>query len=124
MLGTNDLLKHAQFRAEDVAGRMEALLRGLYEESCVREGLVRLRLIAPPRMLAGEWTFEDPDRLIGESGRLGEVYGALADRLEAEGLAVDFTDASAWDLPVVYDGVHLSEEGHRLLSEHLLKELS
>ena len=124
MLGTNDLLKHAQFRAEDVAGRMESLLRGLYEEPCVQEGLVRLRLIAPPRMESGAWTFEDEERLLGESRRLGEVYGALAERLEAEGLEIDFTNAAVWALPVAYDGVHLSEEGHLLLAEHLLKELS
>ena len=124
MLGTNDLLKHAQFRAEDVAGRMESLLRGLYEEPCVQEGLVRLRLIAPPRMESGAWTFEDEERLLGESRRLGEVYGALAERLEAEGLEIDFTNAAVWALPVAYDGVHLAEEGHLLLAEHLLKELS
>ena len=41
----------------------------------------------------------------------------------AEKLGICFADAEGWDLPVSYDGVHLSEEGHRLFAERLKQEL-
>ena len=32
---------------------------------------------------------------------------------------VSFCDASGWDIPVVFDGVHFSEQGHRRFAEQL-----
>ena len=125
MLGTNDLLQHGAYRAEDVAQRMESFVGALRQESCVRSGMVRIRIIAPPRLREGEWTIEDSGRLLPESARLGEAYRDAAGRCNSdpECPAVDFTDASVWDIPVVYDGVHFSEEGHRLFAQHVLEEV-
>ena len=32
---------------------------------------------------------------------------------------VSFCDASGWGIPVVFDGVHFSEQGHRRFAEQL-----
>ena len=124
MLGTNDLLRHGTFRAEDAARRMEAFVCALQQEPCVQDGMVRIRVIAPPRLRQGEWTFEDSDRLLTESARLGGAYRGAVLRCSQDGRPrVDYTDASVWDIPVVYDGVHFSEEGHRLFAQHVLEEV-
>lgn len=115
-LGTNDLLKHDHFRAEDAAARMEVFLRGLQEEPCVRDGTVRMRLISPPRPRVGEW-IPDPLRA-AEFGRLGIVYRDLA-----RDLGVDYTDTTPWDLPLACDGVHLTEEGHRIFAHKAMQEI-
>lgn len=119
MLGTNDLLKHAHFTAEDVAARMETLLHGLCGETCVKDGTVRIRVIAPPRMRSGEWTIGDEERLLRESACLGEAYRSACSSVPH----IAFTDATRWDIPLVYDGVHFSEEGHRLFAERILTEV-
>ena len=115
MLGTNDLLANPGFTAEDAANRMEQLLRELQREASDLHLAVSFRLIAPVRMQAGTWT-EDV-RTIRESARLDEAYRALAARL-----AVDCTCAGAWDVPLSADGVHFTEEGHRIFAERLLRE--
>ena len=31
----------------------------------------------------------------------------------------DFADAGEWEIPLSYDGIHLSEDGHRRFAEHM-----
>lgn len=113
MLGTNDLLRQANVRAEDVCARMERFLQELMHTPSVASGAVRLRLIAPPPMQAGSWTDE---RIIAESLRLPALYAALAKQL---GIAF----AQAGELPLLYDGVHFAEQGHLLFAQRMLEIL-
>ena len=60
----------------------------------------------------GAWV--DEERLYLESGRLGEAYRKVAERME-----IEFTDAGKWEIPVVYDGVHFSEKGHHIFAQKI-----
>lgn len=102
MLGTNDLLQGAS--AKETAARMEACLP--------RDQ--RILLIAPP-LQRGEWVTE---AALGESGLLAAQYCALARKC-----GVRFADAAAWDIPLAYDGVHFTEEGHRHFAAALCRFL-
>ena len=43
--------------------------------------------------------------------------------LAAEKRGLSYVDAAAWNLPLAYDGVHLSEEGHRVFAAQMEKWL-
>ena len=107
MLGTNDLLQGAS--ATLAAERMEAFL------SPLERG--KLLLIAPPPMGMGEWV--PSDELIEKSKELSRRYRTLS-----ESLGIRFLDAGDWNIPLTFDGVHFTGEGHRLFAEHLRKELT
>ena len=99
MLGTNDLLTDAS--AETACARMESFLRRI---PC------RPALIAPP-LGPGEWT---TPAMLTENARLAGGYRALAAQL-----GLPFVSACAWPLPLSFDGVHLTEAGHRALAAGL-----
>lgn len=108
LLGTNDLLQGAS--AQIAAERMEAFLRGINLDK------EKLFLLAPPTMALGEWV---GDRTLLESSyAIGKCYRAAAQRL-----GIAFADAAQWELPLCYDGVHLTEKGHRILAEKILEKL-
>lgn len=107
MLGTNDLLQGAS--AETVCGRMEQFLRAL---NCKK-----VLLIAPPPMQSGAWVQDQS--LIDDSKYLAILYRTLAQRL-----GVRFADAGQWRISLAYDGVHLTENGHRAFADGLRKELT
>lgn len=111
MLGGNDLLMEPDFTAEDVTERMEVFLE--YARRLPELAGARILLISPPAMRPGAWVNER--RLIHESGRLAEFYGGLAARL-----GLDFLRAPERPGSLDFDGVHLTETGHRLLSEAVL----
>ena len=102
MLGTNDLLQGCS--AEEAAERMNDFLASMPAE--------KLCLIAPPPLARGEWVSEDG--LVLESIRLAEHYRTLAGEL-----GIAFVDASLWKIPLCFDGVHFTEEGHRRFAEGL-----
>ena len=104
MLGTNDLLCGAS--PAEAAERMRIFISDLLV--C---GLPLL-LVAPPLMQSGTWV--ESDALIRSSGQLAPLYRDLAALC-----GVSFCDASGWDIPVVFDGVHFSEQGHRRFAEQL-----
>ena len=104
MLGTNDLLCGAS--PAEAAERMRIFISDL--PVC---GLPLL-LVAPPLMQSGTWV--ESDALIRNSGQLAPLYRDLAALC-----GVSFCDASGWDIPVVFDGVHFSEQGHRRFAEQL-----
>ena len=105
MLGSNDLLSHPSFSAEDVALRMREFLQAL-------PPVCPILLVAPVPMKPGAWVSEE--RLLKESARIAAVYRAL----EQEG-TVFFADTSAWDIPLAYDGVHFTAEGHHRFAHQL-----
>lgn len=94
----------------------QTALDPLQESTASVRSRLKIRLIAPPLMQYGAWVNED--RLYQESRRLGLEYQKIAEKWQ-----LDFTDAGKWELPVVFDGVHLSEEGHRIFAERLLDAL-
>ena len=104
-LGTNDLL---QFRNPQAA--CEEMERFLESLTLDRD---KTLLIAPPPMKFGEWV---PDQsLINNSVALANHYKVLAERI-----GIRLVDAGKWNIPLAYDGVHLTEEGHRVFAEGLL----
>lgn len=107
MLGTNDLLQLDT--PEAAAQRMETFLS--------RCDPKRVGIIAPPAMVWGEWVQDE--ELIQDSHRLAELYQALADRL-----GIRFFNGVNWNVPMAFDGVHFTEEGHGIFAAELAKELT
>ena len=109
MLGTNDLLQGNS--PEAAARRMEDLLNRIHPKR------FRTLLIAPPHLKRGEWV---PDQaLIHASLSLSQKYKGLSERLD-----VEFADAGEWNIPLTFDGVHFTEEGHRIFAERLSNYLN
>ena len=54
-------------------------------------------------------------------GRIAEIMDALPNALKRCALlsGADFADAGEWEIPLSYDGIHLSEDGHRRFAEHM-----
>ena len=106
MLGTNDLLNGDE--PESVAHRMEAFLKTI--------GPVHIALVAPPALCRGEWV--GSEELVRRSKELANAYRKIA------GLpGVRFIDPQEWSIPLCYDGVHFTEQGHRTFAEKLAREL-
>ena len=108
MLGTNDLLQGRS--PEQAAGRLERFLSGV---SLDRSNIL---LIAPPPVTLGEWV-PNP-QLIDDSRAFARLCQALAERM-----GIRFADAEKWDIPLAYDGVHFTEQGHKAFTAGLLEEL-
>ena len=99
MLGTNDILAEAE--AEDTAEHMRRFLEEL------RKAMPQstLLLAAPPAVTD-----------FGEGFILcSEALAAAYERV-AEESGVFFVDTSPWQIPMGGDGVHFSEQGHRLFA--------
>lgn len=104
MLGTNDLLQF--WSPEAACGKMESFLTSLEISS------KKLLLIAPPTMKTGAWVQDE--ELIEDCMTLARHYEALAGRLR-----IQFADAGKWNIPMSHDGVHMTEEGHKMFAENL-----
>ena len=94
---------------------MKHFLERLQETPEVSEGKIELCLLAPPVMKRGSWVSDD--RIVTESQKIGELYGILAEQL-----GIRCIDCGKWELSLLYDGVHLSEEGHAEFAEKLISE--
>ena len=108
MVGTNDLLQGRS--PEQAAERLERFLSSL---SLNRS---KLLLIAPPPVQLGAWV--PSQQLIDDSHAFAQLCQALA-----EHLGIRFADAGKWDIPLAYDGVHFTEQGHRAFAAGLLEVL-
>ena len=106
MLGTNDLLQGAS--AKKAAARMEAFLTDLLPHC------KQILLVAPPPMKRGAWV--PTDKLVDESVQLTKEYKLLAKRIN-----IPFIDTRHWDIDLVFDGVHFTEEGHHTFANHLME---
>ena len=109
MLGTNDLLQGTT--VEGICGRMEAFLKELDFDR------TRTVLVAPPPVVRGQWV--ESQALTDASRELIRGYKALS-----AGLGVTFADTEAWNIPMTFDGVHFTEEGHRAFAEALIPILN
>lgn len=108
MLGTNDLLQGRS--PEQAAERLERFLSGISLERS------KLLLIAPPPVQRGAWVPEQ--QLIDDSRAYARLCQALAEKM-----GIHFADAGKWNIPLAYDGVHFTEQGHRAFAAGLLEEL-
>ena len=122
MLGTNDLLGTLHPDAERTARNMEQLLIAVHGI-----GVPQILLIAPPGIELTDLSFSASyvrgDRsyvqIYREQGReLTRLYRELAARRN-----ILFADASSWDLDFAFDAVHLSEKGHAVFAEEMVKVL-
>ena len=104
LLGTNDLLQGDS--PEAVADRMEQFCKQIAPEK------TKILLIGPPILQLGEWVSNR--ELVEASAALNKAYEALSERL-----CLDFADAEEWNIPLAFDGVHFTEEGHRKFAEAL-----
>ena len=108
MLGTNDLLQGRS--PEQAAERLERFLSGIPLDRS------KILVIAPLPVKRGSWL---PDQqLIDDSRTFARLCQALAEQL-----GIRFADAGKWDIPLAYDGVHFTEQGHRAFAAGLLEEL-
>lgn len=109
MLGTNDLL---QFWSPEAAGeKMRLFLDSLSVNS------ENILLISPPTMVFGEWVQDQ--ELIDDSVSLAGCYQELA-----EVMGIRYVSAGEWAIPMAHDGVHMTQDGHRIFAEKLFAFLS
>ena len=104
MLGTNDVLQGAD--SATVISRMANFL----DHIALPFG--KIFLIAPPHLQPGSWV--DTADLIDVSSALAKGYQQIATEK-----GIRFTDAGLWSIPLAFDGVHFTEEGHRIFAERL-----
>ena len=108
MLGINDLRQGKS--PKQAAERLERFPSGISLDRS------KILLIAPPPVKRGVWV---PDQqLIDDSHTFSRLCQALAKHL-----GIRFADAGKWDIPLAYDGVHFTEQGHRAFAAGLLEVL-
>lgn len=108
MLGTNDLLQGVE--VDKTVKNMESFLMDISFEH------EKVLLIGPPPMGLGNWV---PDRsLVKASAALCRGCKDLAERL-----GLRFADAGEWDIPLAFDGVHFTEEGHGKFAVKIVKQI-
>lgn len=104
MLGTNDLFYTIEPTAEKVAARMEDMV--CY---AIREHLAeKILLLSCPHT-----AFEE-EPLMPLLKEMSDRYREIAARQQ-----VRFADAFRWDIPLAYDGVHFTEDGHRVFADRI-----
>ena len=108
MLGTNDLLQSRS--PEQAAVSLKRFLSGISLDRS------KILLIAPPPVKRGAWV--PGQQLIDDSHTFAQLCQTLVEQL-----GIRFTDAGKWDIPLAYDGVHFTEQGHRSFAAGLLEEL-
>ena len=117
MLGTNDILHNPQYNAYDAARGAEVVVKKALHSECGPEsGAPQILLLAPP--LIGSLSASFKEECHGSpvrSEKFAYYYRKVAD---AHG--VSFFDAGRACVPGSADGVHLDEEGNRLLGEALV----
>ena len=100
MLGTNDLLQGIS--PQQVRERMRKSLDTIeFDKS-------KILLITPPLMKLGAWV---PDTALVDASK----------NLHYQGLGVRCI--GPWELPMCFDGVHLTEEGHVQLAEYIAQAI-
>ena len=108
MLGTNDLLQGCS--PTQAAERLERFLFGIPLDRS------KILVIAPPPVKRGAWV--PGQQLIDDSHTFAQLCQTLAAQM-----GIRFADAGRWDVPLAYDGVHFTEQGHRTFAAGLLEKL-
>lgn len=108
MLGINDVLQYDCCSIEELKERMNQFLKWL---GYSYPGL-HLILTAPPATKVQVGQIDQITSLIPGCYRdLSTVYNT------------SFVDASAWNIPLAYDGVHFTETGHWLFADNMAEAL-
>jgi lysophospholipase L1-like esterase len=76
----------------------------------------QILLMAPPILQLGEWV--PSKHLVDESRILNERYRVIAKELK-----LGFADTAEWNIPIAFDGVHFTQEGHRAFAYQLAKHI-
>ena len=108
LLGANDLLQGNS--AEDVCHRMEHFLKQIPLKT------EQILLIGLPVFQPGVWV--EDTAIIDRSIQLADHYKALSERM-----GVNFVSTADWEIPMAFDGVHFTEEGHRVFAARLFHAL-
>jgi len=103
MLGSNDILNICDDHVATVGKRMSAYIEHLKDKYSSR-----VILICPPVISAF-----GPD-LDCTCKQIFRLFKETASEKQ-----IEFLDTNEWDIPIGYDGVHFTEEGHRIMSERL-----
>lgn len=115
MLGTNDVLDMGVPDAGRICKRMEGFLSWLSGYFSQHGCSAQLAVVIPPAIEIHEPGWEASARVMKE---LQEKYRNLAAKEN-----ILCIDSSVWDLKLAFDGVHLSEEGHRQFAEGMAEAL-
>lgn len=126
MLGTNDILNSCRAGLTPILDRMEALLDHLQ----IRWPNMKIVLLAPPPIDIPELEDIDPDSTKQHSTNqhrfsISEILSFLIASYQeiATDRNLHFIETHAWNLPLAYDGVHLSQKGHQIFAENMTAEL-
>ena len=108
MLGTNDLFYSLKATAEAVSERMDSMIQYAVREKLSGEIL----LLSCPAVRIPNEPYMD-------------VLEEMAERYRkiAEQRGIGFADPFRWDIPLAYDGVHFTEDGHQVLEKKLFEIL-
>ena len=107
MLGTNDVLLSYHPDVKQIADKMEHIL------SYVKENFTgKFIVIAPPLI---DVVDSDLKEYRDASMEMNKSFMDLAKRYE-----IPTFDASGWNIPMGYDGVHFSVEGHQRFAEKMI----
>ena len=109
MLGSNDILLSYRADVSEIAGRMDAMINFLQ----TGWPQVHLVLITPPPLDIPEFP-EAEDKL----NALIDAYEQLANERK-----ISFINNHSWNLPLAYDGVHLTEDANHIFAIHLERQL-
>ena len=114
MLGSNDLLCTLKPDADEAVHNADRFLQYIVSD----KDHPKVLLLAPPYIRIKDEPEALSERYFDESVRMNEGF-----RLIAEKYGIYFADTGSWSLDFAYDGVHLSEEGHRVFAVRLLPVL-
>lgn len=109
MLGTNDVLNQLRPSAEEPMERMKGFVEEILSKGYQPKQLI---LVAPPQM-------EMPD----PTYNFAMLKFAFELQTFAEEKGITFLDATAWEIPLAYDGVHFTEDAHRIFAEKIKENL-
>ena len=108
MLGTNDLFYTTEHTAGDVAQRMGKMISFAIDNNLAE----KILLLSCPHV-----TLQDEPYMTVLEG-ISEEYRMLAQKEK-----IWFADPLHWDIPLAYDGVHFTQEGHRIFAEKINREI-
>ena len=108
MLGTNDLLQGRS--PEDAIGKLKVFL------SEIPLNRNKILLIAPVPVTQGTWVTDQ--QLIDDSHIFTQYCQSLAKEM-----GIPFINAEKWPIPLCFDGVHFTEQGHRAFAAGLLETI-
>ena len=127
MLGTNDMFMLRGATAAKLGERMRAMFENVPELSSFRDYAgKRICLISPPapsrRAIFFEMIGIPVSQTADEAAKIMEelpgVYAQVASDRQ-----VDFIDAGKWNIELLFDGLHFSEEGHREFARQMERKL-